>query len=196
MKRIAINWMNEIVMINYLRIFIGAFVMSTFISGCDHHTDFSNFDAVTVKRSGTFELDFSPDDAFPLFTAPGERLWATRWEPFILNGDGYEVGTIWVTEGYGFTDYWYVADYDTETRYAQYVRVTPRDTAATIDVSLTSNGKDGTNVHITYQLTALSEWGNERLAEQFSEDKYAEMMVHWQTLINANREKIDDHFGR
>lgn len=170
--------------------------MATVLSGCDKGTEFSEFDAVTVKRSGRFELDMNPDDAFPLFTAPGERLWAPGWEPFILNGDGYEEGTVWVTEGHGHTGYWYVADYDTVTMHARYVRVTPGADAGTVDVSLAPNGKGGSTVHVTYQLTALSEAGNEHLSKAFTEPKYAEMMAHWRALISENRERIYKHLGK
>ena len=170
--------------------------MVTVACGCHHGTEFSDFDAVTVKRSGSFELDMNPNRAFPLFTAPGERLWAPGWEPFILNGDGYEEGTVWVTKGHEHTGYWYVADYDTASRHARYVRVTPGADAGTVDVSLKPNGTGGSTVHVTYQLTALSEAGNEHLSKSFTEPKYAEMLEHWRTLINDNRERIDEHFSR
>jgi len=138
----------------------------------------------------------NPDDAFPLFTAPGEELWAPGWEPFILNGDGYGEGAVWVTSGHGHTTYWYVAHYNTADRHAQYVRFTPEANTGTVEVSIASNGKGGATVNVAYQLTALSAAGNEHLAESFSESNYAEMMEEWRTLINDSRVKIDDHFGR
>ena len=170
--------------------------MSTVLSGCDHGTDFSDFDALTIARTGSFELDMNPDDAFPLFTAPGEKLWAPGWEPFILNGDGYEEGTVWVTLGHGHTTYWYVAHYNTADRQAQYVRVTPDASTGTVDVSIAANGNGGATVNVSYHLTGLSPAGNEHLEGSFSESQYAEMMKEWRTLINDSREKIDDHFGR
>jgi hypothetical protein len=169
--------------------------MAMVISACHHGSDFSEFDAISVKRSGSFELAMHADKAFPLFTAPGERLWAPGWEPFILHGDGFEEGTVWVTEGHGRTGYWYVADYDTAARHARYVRVTPGADAGTVDVSLKPNGTGGSIVQVTYQLTALSEAGNEHLSESFTESRYAEMMEHWRTLIIDNRERIDEHFS-
>ena len=75
--------------------------MSAVVSGCDHSTDFSDFDALTITRTGSFELDMTPDEAQPLFTAPGERLWISIWDPAILHGDGYENGTAFVTNNHG-----------------------------------------------------------------------------------------------
>ena len=183
-------------MTHYFRICIGVFVMSTGISACDHDTDFSEFDAVTMSRTGSFELDVAPDDAFPLFTAPGEELWAPGWEPFILNGDGYEEGTVWVTRGHGHTAYWYVANYDTNKRHARYVRVTPGANTGTVEVQVASNGSDGSTVNVTYALTGLSDAGNKNIEEMLGESAYSEMMEHWRGAIEENRDRIDAHLGR
>ena len=170
--------------------------MSTVFGGCNHGDDFSGFDALTIARSGSFELDMTPDEALPLFTAPGEKLWIPIWDPVVLHGDGYEKGTVFVTSHHGNTTYWLVMDYDTDTKHAQYVRVTPEANTGTVDVSITSNGEGGATVNVAYQLTALSPAGNADLQESFSEPKYAEMMEEWRAMISASRAKIDDHFGR
>lgn len=183
-------------MTDFLRVCVGVFVMSTVLSGCDHGNDFSGFDALTIARTGSFELGMTPEEALPLFTAPGEKLWISIWDPDILHGDGYEKGTVFVTANHGHTAYWLVSDYDTEARHAQYVRVTPGANTGTVDVSITSNGNGGTTVIVAYQLTGLSRAGNSDLEESFSELKYAEMMEEWRTMINDSRDKIDEHFGR
>jgi hypothetical protein len=172
----------------------GVLIASALLAGCG--TDFSKFEALTIKRAGSFELDMKPDDAFPLFTAPGEKLWISMWEPFILNGDGYEEGTVWVTAGHGHKTYWNVADYDTDAGHARYVRVTPEANSGTVDVSVTSNGNGGSTVIVTYQLTGLSDAGNENIAKLLGEAEFARMMQDWRRMINENREKIDDHFSR
>ena len=170
--------------------------MSATLSACDHGTDFSRFDAVTMSRTGSFELDMVPDEAFPLFTAPGEELWAPGWEPFILAGDGYEEGTVWVTLAHGHTGYWYVATYDTADRHAQYVRVTPGADTGTVDVRVESNESGGSTVIVTYRLTGLSDVGNKKVEEMLGESAYAEMMEHWRGAIEESRNKIEAHLGR
>ena len=171
-------------------------MMTTLLSGCNHGNDFSEFDALTIARTGSFELDMTPEEALPLFTAPGEKLWISIWDPVVLNGDGYENGTVFVTNNHGHTTYWLVTDYDANAKHAQYVRVTPDADTGTVDVSVTSNGKGGATINVAYQLTALSVAGNEKLAQSYSESNYAAMMEQWRSMIVDSREKIDAHFGR
>ena len=170
--------------------------MSTVLGGCDHGTDFSDFDALTIARTGSFELDMTPEHALPLFTAPGEKLWISIWDPVMLHGDGYEKGAAFVTSNHGHTTYWLVSDYDTEVKHAQYVRVTPGANTGTVDVSITANGNGGSIVSVAYQLTGLSATGNADLEDSYSESNYAEMMEEWRAMINDSREAIDEHFGR
>ena len=170
--------------------------MSTVLSGCDHGDDFSGLDALTIARTGSFELDTTPEEAQPLFTAPGEKIWIPIWDPVILSGDGYEKGTAFVTSNHGHTTYWLVTDYDTGAKHAQYVRVTPGANTGTVDVSITSSGNGGSTVNVAYRLTGLSPAGNADLVDSFSESKYSAMMEEWRTMINDSRENIDEHFGR
>lgn len=156
----------------------------------------TDFNALTIARTGSFELDMTPDEALPLFTAPGEKLWIPIWDPVILHGDGYEKGTAFVTRHHGNTTYWLVTEYDTDTRHAQYVRVTPDANTGTVDVSITPNRDGRAVVNVAYQLTGLSPEGNADLRDSFSEARYADMMREWQAMIVASRETIDRHFGR
>ncbi|MEL7539149.1 MAG: hypothetical protein AAFM91_19050 [Pseudomonadota bacterium] len=146
-------------------------------------TNYANFDAVTITRSGSFELDLAPDSVFPLFTAPGEKLWVPGWDPHILHGDGYEAGTVWVTTGDGKTVCWYVAAYDTDVRRAKYVRVTPTEHVGTVEVYVSALENNRSKASVTYQLTGLSETGNAYLTASFSETSYAEMMQEWRDAI-------------
>ena len=72
---------------------------------------------------------------------------------------------------------------------------TPNANTGTVDVSVSSNGAGGAIVNVTYQLTGLSNAGNEAIGELLSESAYAEMMEEWRSMINSSRESIDKHFG-
>ncbi len=175
---------------------IYALLVGALLAGCHDMGDFSAFDATTIARTGSFELEMSPEEALPLFTAPGEKLWIPIWDPVVLNGDGYEKGSAFVTSHHGHTTYWLVMDYDTDARRALYARVTPDRDMGTVGVSIEANDAGGSTVNVAYQLTALSPTGNENLQESFTEAKYAEMMEEWRSMINGSREKIEHHFDR
>src|SRR6267378_538989 len=59
----------------------------------------------------SFHLDAPRDRVFPLFTARGEREWATGWDPVMLSG-GEERGSAFQTRNHaGQTTTWIVTDY-------------------------------------------------------------------------------------
>ena len=89
---------------------------------------------------------------------------------------------------------WVVVDYDTETLRARYARTTPGIKAGTVEVNLHSDGEGGSEVRVTYELTALSEAGNNDLAH-FDESAYATMMKEWEQHIRHAETEIAAHFG-
>jgi len=74
--------------------------------------NFVKKDAMTIERTSSFELPMTPNEALPLFTAPGEVHWAPGWNPNVLSGDGFEQGTVWLTKHGEVTTHWYVSKYD------------------------------------------------------------------------------------
>ena len=142
------------------------------------------FDPVNVVHSGTFDLGAPPEQAFHLFTAPGEILWAPGWNPVVLSGDGTEEGTVFVTSHGDETTIWVVVDFDLNAHRARYARLTPGSRAGTVDVRLHANDGGGATVTVKYELTALSESGNRHLAH-FDAKAYSEMMKEWEQLIRA-----------
>jgi len=156
-------------------------------------THFSKETAVTISRSGSFELDISPEKALPLFTGPGERLWVPGWEPVILSGDGFEADTVFLTEHKGKTTYWQVLAYDKQSKHARYHRITPDSDTGTVDVLLKANAKGGSRVYVTYKLTALTPMGNRKLLRHYDQASYGKMMVEWRDLIIAHMDKISQH---
>lgn len=146
-------------------------------------------DMTSITRTGTVHLDSPPEQVFPLFTAPGERLWVPGWDPQILTGGhGLERGSVWLTGNGADRTIWLVVDYDPESMHARYARITPESRAGWVEVLARPDDKGGADVEVTYQLTALNEHGEEILAE-FDEDSYAQMMAEWERMIReANLE--------
>ncbi|RMH15956.1 MAG: SRPBCC family protein [Acidobacteria bacterium] len=140
------------------------------------------FRPACVEHAGGFRLDLPPEQAIALFTAPGERLWVPGWNPTLLSGDGTAAGTVFVTPEGPHTTIWVVVDYDPQAFRARYSRTTPGIKAGTVGVEVRADGEGGSEVRVTYALTALSEDGNRELAA-FDAARYSQMMKEWQQLI-------------
>ena len=139
----------------------------------------------SITRTGTVHVEASPEHVFPLFTAPGERLWVPGWDPQILTGGhGLERGSVWLTGNGADRTIWLVVDYDPESLHARYARITPESRAGWVEVFARPDGNGGADVEVTYQLTPLNEHGIEVLAG-FDEEAYTQMMAEWEKLIRA-----------
>ncbi|ACJ26936.1 hypothetical protein swp_0091 [Shewanella piezotolerans WP3] len=73
--------------------------------------------------------------------------------------------------------------YDKNSKHARYTRVTPSADIGTVGVQLSSNGKLGSIVKVTYKLTSVTPFGNEMLTNHFDEANYAYMMIEWREHI-------------
>ncbi len=103
----------------------------------------------------SFELGISPQDAFPLFTARGERAWAPGWDPrFPADApDDSLPGTVFTTEDGTHRATWIVTDSE-RASHIRYARVAGSHTAGTVDVRLEAT-QAGTRVTVGYDLTSL-----------------------------------------
>jgi hypothetical protein len=147
-------------------------------------------DAVaTVSHTGSLRVDAPPEHAFPLFTAPGEKLWVDGWDPEVLShGDGRARGAVFVTNVAGNKAYWVVVDYDADSLHARYARIAPGTHAGTVEVFARDDGAGATEVEVTYELTALTDAGNGQLAE-FDGAAFDRMLGDWERRIReANLE--------
>ena len=154
------------------------------------------FSAHTVTHTGTVHVDAPPEQAFQLFTAPGETLWVPGWNPVVLSGgDGRAEGTVFVTTHNDEQTVWVVVDYRPESQQARYARVAPASRAGTVGVHALPNGLGGSEVEVTYELTALSDAGN-RVLEEFDEKEFSRMLADWEEAIRAARIELPLRFGR
>lgn len=143
----------------------------------------------SVAHTGKLRVDAAPDHVFPLFTAPGETFWVDDWDPEVLSGgDGRARGSVFVTRVGGEAAYWVVVDYDANARHARYARIAPATRAGTVEVTVHSDGAGGSEVEVSYELTALTAKGDEELAS-FDAQAYNRMLAGWERMIrNANLE--------
>ncbi len=130
----------------------------------------------------SFDLPLGCGLAFRLFTARGERMWVSGWQPaFFADGaDDTAVGTVFQTrDAAGRATTWVVVDAHPplEIRYA---RVADSLTSGTVHVMLAERAT-GCTVTVTYDLTATSREGA-RTLERFAEE-YPEFLASWREDI-------------
>ena len=153
------------------------------IAGTQEVTAEPAFKATSVVHTGTLHVDATPEHAFQLFNAPGERLWVPGWDPVVLRGgDGREKGSVWVTDVEAVATIWVVVDYDPESLHARYARISPDSSAGTVEVFARSDRRGGTDVDVSFELTALNDAGNRKLAD-FDAEFFSQMMFDWEQLI-------------
>jgi hypothetical protein len=141
-----------------------------------------------VSRTATITLNDSPDKILPLFTAYGETLWITGWNPeYVYPEDGEaKTGSVWKTQ-HDKNDpetVWVTINYDIETHSVTYVNVTPNKQVTRIDIQCDALDDTKTLAHITYTITALGEKGTDYI-KQLTQEHYDHWMQHsWEKAIN------------
>jgi hypothetical protein len=152
---------------------------------------------------GSLRVALPPAEAFRLFTATGEREWVEGWEPAFPDpavagtavgtavgtaadtaGDtagDTAVGTVFETDSAGHHATWIVIDHDGDRR-IRYARVVTGRDAGTVEVRLAPDG-DGTEVTVTYQLTALTPAGA-RWLDAFAAG-YPAFLRSWEEALAA-----------
>ncbi len=151
----------------------------------------TGFRVTHVTRTATIRLSAAPEQAFPLFTPIGEKLWSPEWNPqprYPTSGEP-EIGAVFVTEHHGEhqhepTSVWVIAQYDPAQTLISYARATPGVTAGLITVHCLPGDGETTRAAVTYTLTALAEAGEARLGA-FTAAHYREWMGEWETAING-----------
>jgi hypothetical protein len=133
-----------------------------------------------VILTGHLTVALPPKEAFRLFTPLGEREWVDHWEPHFPDPveDDSAPGTVFQTSGHGGTTTWVVLDREPGRR-VRYARIAP-STAGTVEVVLDEAG-GGSEVTVTYELTALTEAARPELA-RFAEG-YPEFLREWHDAI-------------
>jgi hypothetical protein len=136
-----------------------------------------------VTRSAVFDLEVSPDEAFPLFGPDREGDWARGWlpEPVYPAEIRAEAGAIFRTKQHGEEVVWVVSRYDLKRHHVEYTTFRHADRVGLVSVEV-SGREGGSQVNVTYTFTALSEQGR-RFIAHFTEEQYERMMADWERAI-------------
>ena len=142
-----------------------------------------------ISHTGNFVLPVPIEDAFPLFSPEGEKVWAPGWD--------YEnlMGTMELSEDYVFLTrshdhakteaIWIVKAFDPDAYRVQFYKVEPGDKVGVVTVECVDLGDAGTRVHVTYKYIALSTAG-ERFITGFNADVYDAFLAEWRTHLCAH----------
>ncbi len=150
---------------------------------------------VHVVLTGGIEVAAPSREPLELFTPEGERRWAEGWDPAWVQPASPTLapGAAFRTSHGAEETWWLVVDVDRGAGRVRYVRHTPGSRIGTVEVRCAPRAGGGTAARVTYDLTALSPAGQERLAEM--ESGYAEMLASWTRDIARALER-EGHAGR
>ena len=140
----------------------------------------------SVCRATEITVDLPPEQAMALFTPEGERRWADGWDPHFPEPRRREgPGAVFTTEHGGHQTTWIMVDQGPEG--VRYARVTEATSAGTVAVDVAGTRNGGTQVRVTYDLTATSAAG-EAWLEAF-DAHYEAAIAEWATEIAAALER-------
>jgi hypothetical protein len=157
--------------------------------------DIRMFSAAHASVDHTITLPLSADEAFPLFTPEGERLWIADWNPrYFYPANGETLRGMVFTTGHGEeVTYWTLVDLDMAAHSVRYSRVTPGSRSVFVEVGCRAVSEREAEVRVGYTLTALSEAGNATISA-FVEG-FPAMIDDWKVKILAylNRTNVTIH---
>ena len=140
--------------------------------------------ATHVELSGRLHVAAPPDRALVFFTPEGERHYVAGWDPEYLHPpDGALVeGLTFRTTHNDERTLWLVSRCDVARGMLEYIRIVPESRIGVVSVQLVPSG-DGTDVNVTYRMTALSEAGEQAL-RAFAAG-FEAMLASWERSIAA-----------
>ena len=142
---------------------------------------------VHVERTGVVGMALSAAQAFPLFSAEGERRWVPGWNPRYVHPveSGAGEGAVFQTTRKGAgTATWVQTRHEPATGLASFVYVLPDHHAAMVDVGVSADGESRSRASVTYRMTSLSSDGDD-FVRAFGE-AFEDYMAHWAQAIQRH----------
>lgn len=147
----------------------------------------STFGARTSTFFGEFTLPASVDDAFPLFSPRGERLWVPGWDPEVLHPpeSDWREGQVFRTREERGEAVWVITRLDSVRHWVEYHRVEPGRYVAHIVVRCRELPNRRTHVSTAYSFVGVSEIGNQDIAAM-TQEAYDAKMLRWSEWIHKH----------
>ena len=142
---------------------------------------------VRIEKASVVGMALSAAEAFPLFSAEGERRWVARWNPRYVHslesGAGQGVVFQIVKKGVG-TATWVQTRHEPATGLASFVYIVPAHHTAMVDVGVTPDGEGRSRARVTYRMTSLS-FDADGFVRAFGET-FEDYMAHWAEAIQRH----------
>ncbi|MDE0523075.1 MAG: hypothetical protein OXH79_14080 [Boseongicola sp.] len=142
---------------------------------------------IHVERAGTVAMALSAEEAFPLFSAEGERRWVAGWNPRYVHpaepgaGEGVIFQTVKKDLG---TATWVQTRHEPGAGLASFVYVLPDHHAAMVDVGVSPDGEDRSLASVRYRMTSLSV-DADNFVRAFAET-FEHFMAQWAEAIQCH----------
>ena len=142
-----------------------------------------------VKHSYTQSIQGTPEQVFPLLCPVREADWIPGWTTdWVISNSGVaEQNCIFQTPprpgAGGAASIWVITRHDAGAFEVEMFKVTPGFTVGKLQISLSAQGKTGTNATIVYEFTSLGLLGDTYL-EGFTAQWYEKFMHVWEEQMN------------
>jgi hypothetical protein len=142
-----------------------------------------------VQNKFEFVIDAPPENAFPLFGANKERIWAPDWKPdFIHPSPAEDVeGAVFRVKHGHHEAVWVNTVFDGVSGHVQYVYVLPDVMVTRIDIHLRPLEAKRTRAEVVYERTALRIDANDMVMHHGQMDSKAG--PEWEAQINGYLKK-------
>lgn len=129
-------------------------------------------------------VDRPVGEAFPLFTPKGEEGWVPGWKPDYFAPDSGETqkDMLFATGKGDERTWWTCLEWEPDRHHVRYLRLTPGNRAAFVEVNCRARDPRSTEVTVSYDIQALGSAGETYVADMTDAD-FAAMIGQWPVLI-------------
>jgi len=139
-----------------------------------------------AKYTENFRISQPVEILFPLFSAEGEKHWVPGWDyKNIMGATELHEDYIFITENHDHAAsdaIWLVKKYDPGSYFVEFYKVEPEEKVGIITVKCDPISRSDTNVCVSYEYIALSEKGQEFVAN-FTVGEYKKFIGEWKQLL-------------